>query len=92
MHDYFCIDERHPGPDTPGLCAHITYTEFSVYNPTTGGLRGRVVQMRAERVDGLMHARDRQPIPCPLIVGGEVLIIGGKLPANVLAAMLIALR
>jgi hypothetical protein len=39
-----------------------------------------------------MHARDRQPIPCPLIVGGEVLIIGGKLPANVLAAMLIALR
>jgi len=91
MHGYFCIDRRHPGPDTPGLCAHIVYTEYSVYNPKTGGLRGHVVAMRAERVDGLMHASDRRPMPF-LVVGDEFMVVGRKLPTNVMAAMLIALR
>jgi hypothetical protein len=35
---------------------------------------------------------DRRPIPSPLVIGKEFVIIGQKLPANVLAAMLIAIR
>jgi len=91
MH-HFCIDKRDFGPDTPGLCAHITLTEFSVYNPRTGGLRGHIIEMRAGRVDGLRYATDRRPIPSPLLIGEEFVIIGQQLPANVWAAMLIAMR
>ena len=92
MHHHFCIDTRHQGPDTPGLCAHITLTEFSVYNPKTGGLRGHIVEMRAGFVDGLRYATDRRPCRSPLIIGREFVILGQELPANVFAAMLIALR
>jgi hypothetical protein len=92
MHHYFCIDRRHPGPDQPGRCAGIRLTEFSVYNPGTGGLRGHIVEMRAARVDGLRYATDRRPVWSPLIIGSEVVIVGQELPTNVLAAMLIAMR